>query len=172
MPFPRHPTPTQSAQSRVQKRVKYTTILTPPHTNQTTVLPLPPLQYNPTGFTIGYTVAMGSDKHKGLLESTGGNFDYSDNDGLHLFEVHQPTFIGFLTIIAFAIATIIIWKCYKRRCFRCWQNTFFYKREAPQRGTCTHPVTTRDNSKKDQPITRSSTGQDDSAHSADEGYYP
>ena len=172
MQFSRHPTQTQSAQSRVQERVKYTTILTPPHTNQTTVLPLPPSQYNPTGFTFGYTVVMGSDKHKGLMESTGDNSNGSDNDGLHLFEVHQPTLTGFLTIIAFAITTVILYKCYKRRCFRCWRNTFFYKREPLQRGTHTHPATNRDNSKKAQPVTRSSTGQDDSIHSVDKGYYP
>ena len=83
---------------------------------------------------------------------------YNDSNGgdLHTFDVHQPTLTGFLTVFAFAITMIILYRCYQRKCFRCWRNTFFPKRELLPRGTHSKP-------------TRSATVQDDST---DEGYCP
>ena len=114
---------------------------------------------------------MGPNKSKELVVATGANPDNSRSDGIHLLEIHGQTFAGCFTLVALAVTAIILWQCYTKKCFRCF-NRIFYKREAPQRGTHIHTVATRDDSRKDQPVIRSSTGQDHSAHSADEGYYP
>ena len=94
-------------------------------------------------------------KHEDMTETVILSNDSNSGD-LHSFDVHQPTLTGFLTVFAFAITTIILYKCYQRRCFRCWHNTFFPKRELLPRGTHSKP-------------TRSATVQDDST---DEGYCP
>ena len=92
---------------------------------------------------------------RNMTEAAGLDNDSNGGD-LHTFDVHQPTLTGFLTVFAFAITTIILYRCYQRKCFRCWRNTFFPKRELLPRGIHSKP-------------TRSTTVQDDTE---DEGYCP
>ena len=117
-----------------------------------TLRPSTPTTTVPTGSILN---TIGPDKHEDMTETVILSNDSNSGD-LHSFEVHQPTLTGFLTVFVFAVTTIILYKCYQRRCFRCWRNTFFYKREPLPRGTHAHP-------------TRSATVQDDSM---DEGYCP
>ena len=114
----------------------------------------------------------GPKQEQKLVVATGANPNNSRSEGIHTLEIHGQTFTGCFTLVALFVTAIILWQCYTKKCFRCF-NRIFYRREAPQRGTHIHTIATRDDPRKDQqPVIRSLTGPDHPVHSADEGYYP